>query len=129
MYRYVRLFLLLDCSTYRGLTLSTTYIQNVIQYSSLKASSVRPRNNWDLQCGYRRNRSTIDQTSFYIIKKKCIILYPCYQHNQIKEDWMGRACITHGDMRNACTILFENLKGRDHSKNLGVDGRIILNVS
>jgi hypothetical protein len=33
------------------------------------------------------------------------------------------ACM--GEMRNACSI-FENLKGRDHIENLGIDGRIIL---
>jgi hypothetical protein len=31
-----------------------------------------------------------------------------------------------GEMRNAYTILVENLKGRDHSEDLGVDGKIIL---
>jgi hypothetical protein len=31
-----------------------------------------------------------------------------------------------GETINAYKILFENLKGRDHSEYLGVDGRIIL---
>jgi hypothetical protein len=31
-----------------------------------------------------------------------------------------------GQMRNAYRILLGNLKGRDHSEDLGVDGRIIL---
>jgi hypothetical protein len=31
-----------------------------------------------------------------------------------------------GEMRNADIILAENLKGRNHSEDLGVDGKIIL---
>jgi hypothetical protein len=31
-----------------------------------------------------------------------------------------------GKIRNAYKILSRNLKGRDHSKELGVDGRIVL---
>jgi hypothetical protein len=31
-----------------------------------------------------------------------------------------------GEMRNAYKIWSENLKGRDHEEDLGVDGRIIL---
>jgi hypothetical protein len=31
-----------------------------------------------------------------------------------------------GVMRNAYKILIENLKGREHSEDLGVDGKIIL---
>jgi hypothetical protein len=30
-----------------------------------------------------------------------------------------------GEIRNAYKILVANLKGRDHSKELGVDGRLI----
>jgi hypothetical protein len=30
------------------------------------------------------------------------------------------------EMRNACRILSEHLKGRDHLENIGIDGRIIL---
>jgi hypothetical protein len=30
-----------------------------------------------------------------------------------------------GDIRNARKILVENLKGKHHSENLGVDGKII----
>jgi hypothetical protein len=30
------------------------------------------------------------------------------------------------EMRNAYRILLENLKGRDHAENLGVDGKITL---
>jgi hypothetical protein len=32
-----------------------------------------------------------------------------------------------GEMRNAYTILVENLKGRDYLEDLDIDGRIILN--
>jgi hypothetical protein len=31
-----------------------------------------------------------------------------------------------GELRSAYKILVENLKGRDHSEDLGIDGRIIL---
>jgi hypothetical protein len=31
-----------------------------------------------------------------------------------------------GNMRNGRGILFDNLKGRDHSEDLGVDGKVIL---
>jgi hypothetical protein len=31
-----------------------------------------------------------------------------------------------GEMRNAYSIWLENLKGIDHSEDLGIDGRIIL---
>jgi hypothetical protein len=31
-----------------------------------------------------------------------------------------------GEMRNALKFLLESLKGRGHSENLGVNGRIIL---
>jgi hypothetical protein len=42
----------------------------------------------------------------------------------VKEDAMGRACSTHErGMRNAFKILVGNLKGRDYSEELGVDGR------
>jgi hypothetical protein len=30
------------------------------------------------------------------------------------------------DMRNAYSVLVGNLKGRDHSEDVGVDGRMIL---
>jgi hypothetical protein len=39
---------------------------------------------------------------------------------------MGGACSAHGETRNAHRILLQSVKGRDHSKDLGVDGRIIL---
>jgi hypothetical protein len=39
--------------------------------------------------------------------------------------WVGH--VAHmGEMRNAYKIWLENLKGRDHLEDLGVDGRIIL---
>jgi hypothetical protein len=38
---------------------------------------------------------------------------------------MGVACSTMGEI-NAYKILVGYLKGRDHSEDLGVDGRIIL---
>jgi hypothetical protein len=39
---------------------------------------------------------------------------------------MGGTCNTHVEMRNAYSILPENLKGRDYLRDKGVDGRIIL---
>jgi len=39
--------------------------------------------------------------------------------DQIKDDEMAGACSTHGNWS-------ENLKGKDHSEDLGVDGKIIL---
>jgi hypothetical protein len=40
-------------------------------------------------------------------------------------DEVGRPCSMH-EMRNAYKIWLENLKGEDHSEDLGVDRRIIL---
>jgi hypothetical protein len=34
-----------------------------------------------------------------------------------------------GERRNSYKILVENLKGRDHSEDTGVDGRIILKMN
>jgi hypothetical protein len=44
----------------------------------------------------------------------------------MKEDEMGRACSGQEEMRNSTKFWLESLKGRDHSEDLGVDGRIIL---
>jgi hypothetical protein len=39
--------------------------------------------------------------------------------------WMGHvACMR--DTRNSCRILSENLKGRDHTEDLAIPGKIIL---
>jgi hypothetical protein len=38
----------------------------------------------------------------------------------------GRACSTHGRDKNAYRIFIGNLKGREFSEDLGVDGRVIL---
>jgi hypothetical protein len=37
-----------------------------------------------------------------------------------------RTCSTHGRYESAYNILVEKMKGRGHSEELGVDGRIIL---
>jgi hypothetical protein len=42
----------------------------------------------------------------------------------MRMSWMGHVVVMEG-MRNAYRILVGNFKGRDHSKDLGVDGRII----
>jgi hypothetical protein len=41
---------------------------------------------------------------------------------QIKEDEMDEKCSTHGSR----VFRLENLKGRDHSEDLDIDARIIL---
>jgi hypothetical protein len=38
---------------------------------------------------------------------------------------MGRAYSEHGGVRNAYKISVDSLKGKDHSEDMGVDGRII----
>jgi hypothetical protein len=45
---------------------------------------------------------------------------------KIEENAMGGYVARMAEMRNCRTFRSENLKGRDHSKNLGVDGRLIL---
>jgi hypothetical protein len=42
---------------------------------------------------------------------------------------MGGACGTHAAHEKCIKFLFERLKGRDHSKELGVNGRIILKIN
>jgi hypothetical protein len=37
---------------------------------------------------------------------------------------MGRACSTHGEVRNAHRILVESLKGRDYPEKIGEDERV-----
>jgi hypothetical protein len=39
---------------------------------------------------------------------------------------MGGACSKHGERRNANKILVGKPEGKNHSKDRGVDGRIIL---
>jgi hypothetical protein len=38
---------------------------------------------------------------------------------------MGRPCSTNGDMKNAHNFISENLKGRDHLEDLGVEEKIM----
>jgi hypothetical protein len=50
-----------------------------------------------------------------------------YEGDQVKEDPMGRICSTRGSYEKLIRKFWsENLKGRDHLEDLGVDGRIIL---
>jgi len=37
---------------------------------------------------------------------------------------MGRSCSMHREMRNYTKFWSENLKGRNHTEELGIDGRI-----
>jgi hypothetical protein len=39
---------------------------------------------------------------------------------------VGGACSTHGERKKHTKYLSKNLKGRDHSKVIGVKGKIIL---
>jgi hypothetical protein len=41
---------------------------------------------------------------------------------------MGGACSTHGEMINVYKTSVGNTKGRGHSEELGVDGRMILEL-
>jgi hypothetical protein len=52
------------------------------------------------------------------------VLFTKYYNEQ--DDEMSRECSTHGAMGKEYTILVYSLKGRDHSEDLGVDGRIVL---
>jgi hypothetical protein len=49
------------------------------------------------------------------------ILHQILIGDQIKENETGGACNTHG--RDKKCIQTENLKGRDHLEELGIDGR------
>jgi hypothetical protein len=44
----------------------------------------------------------------------------------MKENETGGRVVRMGEMRNLYKIWYENLKGRDHSEDRGIDGRIIL---
>jgi hypothetical protein len=49
-----------------------------------------------------------------------------YYGDQIEEDERGRACrMQEREMKNAYKFWLENMKGRNHSENLGVDRGII----
>jgi hypothetical protein len=39
---------------------------------------------------------------------------------------MGRACSTHGRDEMHTKFWLENMKGRDHMEDLGIDGNLIL---
>jgi hypothetical protein len=40
--------------------------------------------------------------------------------------WARRHVARMGEMRNSYKIFVENLRGRDHSEDLGIGGRVIL---
>jgi hypothetical protein len=50
----------------------------------------------------------------------------CFYGEQIKGDEMDGTCRTHGRNKKCYSMLIGKLKGRDYSKNLGVEGWIIL---
>jgi hypothetical protein len=49
-----------------------------------------------------------------------------YSGAQIKDGKMGGSCSMNDRDEKRIIVLLENLKRRDHSEDLGVDGRIIL---
>jgi hypothetical protein len=54
-----------------------------------------------------------------------IITVKIYKGEQVKGDEMGSTCSMHRQEMHT-KIWSENLKGRDHSDDIGVDGTIIL---
>jgi hypothetical protein len=50
-------------------------------------------------------------------------LYTSYILRCSSQDEMGRTCNIHG--RNEYRSWLENVKGRDHSEDLGINGRIL----
>jgi len=46
----------------------------------------------------------------------------------MKEGEVERACGTHGKDRNMYWVWLGNLKERDHLKDMGINGRIILKL-
>jgi hypothetical protein len=49
-----------------------------------------------------------------------------YYGDQIKKDEMDGECSAHGGKGEIRTFWLQSLKGRNHSKDLGADGKIIL---
>jgi hypothetical protein len=49
-----------------------------------------------------------------------------FSNDKIETNEMGGASCKYGEKRGAYTLLWENLKKRDHLEEPGVDGRIIL---
>jgi hypothetical protein len=45
---------------------------------------------------------------------------------QVKKDEMGGACSMHVEVRMCTEFWLESLKGRDHSADLGVSGRVMV---
>jgi len=48
-----------------------------------------------------------------------------YENHQIKEGETGGTCRKHGTDEKCIELWLENTKGRNHSEDLDVDGRII----
>jgi hypothetical protein len=55
-----------------------------------------------------------------------MIYIPHQKCNQIKEDEMGRTCGMHGSEQKSIWDFERNSHAKDHLKDLGIDGRIIL---
>jgi hypothetical protein len=47
----------------------------------------------------------------------------------MKEDEMGGECSMYGGMRMHTKFRLGSMKGRDHLEDLGIDGRIILELT
>jgi hypothetical protein len=52
-----------------------------------------------------------------------IICFQVFLDDQTKKYELGQECSTHGKIRNTYKLLFGNLKEREHSEDLGVDGK------
>jgi hypothetical protein len=61
-----------------------------------------------------------------IIIFKCNDVTQYYSSDQIEKNEMGGTCSSMGERRNVYRVLVGKPEGRDHLKNPGVDGRIIL---
>jgi hypothetical protein len=48
--------------------------------------------------------------------------------NEVKEGEMARVCSMYGKYENAYKILVRNQKGRDHSEDIGADGKITVRM-
>jgi hypothetical protein len=60
------------------------------------------------------------------ITRSSVFLTKYHSGDQVKKTETGRACTTNGKSRGAYRVYWGNLSERDHLKDPGVDGRIIL---
>jgi hypothetical protein len=60
------------------------------------------------------------------VTKRNIITELVFWGDQVKEDEMDRACSMHGRNEKYGQNCYQNMKERDHLKELGIEGMIIL---